>query len=467
MNPAVPTTQSLQTLSDYIANLCDDEEKRAVCQWHGRQIGGGACSLYYSHPNLSVPTEIPFTDLRARNPDVLSDQQYLLQGADTAELDAESVITEAIVENKPVVATHSCSGVSQLKKNLQKELYLGSGCERLGSKVATKRLINEAVNRFFKTVDLDGVRPEHSANKASPLLNEFTKSEAGERLYRKAVAANLVQLERFVRIAGVNINNKCPKTGNTPLLTAVLYHRWEMVATLLKAGASATVKNRHGNHLVVMLFQKWFEERLSVAVHIGLIINMLSTQSRHQILKRDLFEPLGAFTFTMSAYCGNVQLCRAILQAFPDLADDFRHNQVIDKTLMNVVSGSTHISSVPALLRVVRYLVTLEDQKGNRLVNVKTTTRDGETFLMRAVLKGDYSIVAELLDDPGIRGTINAQTFSEQKWTAYTYAHQKKKSDIMRLLVRNGALECKAPKSSRRNGQEEQGRGTRSFSCFS
>ncbi len=451
MCPAVSATQSLQTVS---GNHCDDEEKRPVCREH--QIGGGGS---YSHQSQSVRTEIPFTDLRARDTQVLGDQQPWIPGSATAKPD--SAVTD---DNQPVVAIHSRCSVSRLKEALQTELYFGSGCERLDRKVAPKKLIKQAVDRFFKTTDLDDVRPDHSVNRASPLLNEFTKSGAGEWLHRKAVAANLVQLEWFVRIAGVNINHQCAKTGNTPLLIAVLHHHWEIAGSLLKAGASPTIRNHHGNHLVVMLFQNWLKQRLPAAVHISLIIDMLSTQSQ-QILKRDLLVPMGAFTFSMSAYFGHLSLCRAILQAFPELADIFRRDQVVEKTLMSVVSGSAYVSDVPALLRIIRYLITLENQEGNRLVDFTAKTLEGETFLIKAVLQGNYSIVAELLDEPGICHTINDQTLSGQ--SAYSFAHQAKKVDIMRLLDRKGAVAHKVPKSSGRRDREAQGRGLRGLGCYS
>lgn len=461
MSPAVSATQSVQTVSGYLANHCDVEERHPVCHWREQQISSGGRS--YSYQSLSVRTEIPFTDLRARDPQVLGDQQPWMQGFATVASD--STVTD---DNQSIVAIHPRGSMSQLKKALQTELYFGSGCERLDRKVASKKLIKRAVDRFFKTADLDDVRPDHRVNRASPLLNEFTKSGAGEWLHRKAVAANLVQLEWFVRIAGVNINHRCVKTGNTPLLIAVLHHHWEIAGSLLKAGASPTIRNRHGNHLVVMLFQEWFEERLPVAVHISLIIDMLSTQSQ-QILKRDLLVPLGAFTFTMSAYCGHLSLCRAILQAFPELADAFRRNQVVDKTLMSVVGGSAYIFSVPVLLRVIRYLVTLENQEGKRLVDFTAKTLDGETFLIKAVLKGNYSIVAELLDEPGICDTINDQTLSGQ--SAYSFAHRAKKADIMRLLDRHGAVAHKVPKSSRRGASRRgdrraQRRGLCGLGCY-
>ena len=465
MKPALPTSQSLQTFSNYVDSRCaDDEDRRDAYRWNFRQVEGRACA-FYSHPNLTVPTADCSAELSARAAQVQTDQPCYLQDAAKCKLDAES--DEAVVEQQPAGVTHLPSGKHLLKIALKKELYHGSGCVERGSDTAAKRWINKAVNTFFKTADLDGVGTERSVDRASPLLSEFTQSEAGAWLHRKAVARNLVQLESFVRKAGVNINHQCPKEGNTPLMTAVLHNRWEIAGSLLKAGASATVKNYHGNHLVAMLFQKWFEEKLPAAVHIDLIINMLTTQSRHQIAKRDLLEPLGEYTFTMSAYCGNVRLCKAILQKFPGLARDFRGNRVIDRTLMNVVNGSTHISSVPALLRVIRYLLTVADEQGKRLVDMSTTTPKGETFLIRAVLKGKYSIVEELLDDPAVRSTINAQTNSVQKWTAYTYAHQKKKSDIMRLLVRHGADKCKVPKSSSANTQEVNRRGVRNFICYS
>ena len=457
MCPAVSATQSVQTVSGYLANHCDDEEKRPVCHWREQQIGSGGGS--YSSQSQSVRTEIPFTDLRARDPQVLGDQQPRIPGFATAESDFD--VTD---DNQPVVAIHSRDSASRLKKALQMELYFGSGCERLDRKAASKKLIKQAVDRFFKTADLDDIRPDHSINRASPLLNEFTKSGAGEWLHRKAVAAKLVQLEWFVRIAGVNINHRCAKTGNTPLLIAVLHHRWEIAGSLLRAGASPTIRNRHGNHLVVMLFQKWFEERLPVAVHISLIIDMLSTQSE-QILKRDLLVPLGAFTFSMSAYYGHLPLCRAILQAFPELADVFRRNHIVEKTLMNVVGGLAYIFSVPALLRVVRYLMTLENQEGKRLIDFTAKSLDGQTFLIKAVLKGNYSIVAELLDEPGICDTINNQTLSGQ--SAYSFAYQAKKADIMRLLDRNGAIVHKVPKSSRRGGRGAQRRGLCGLGCYS
>ena len=466
MNLAIPTSQSMQTFPNYVDIRCaDNEEKRDAYRWHNRQIEGRAYA-FYSHPNLSVPTAETSVVLSARTSEVLTDQQSYLHGPTECKPDAPSDVSELVVDNRPASVTHSHSSKHQLKIALKKELYHGSGYVGRASEAGAKKLIDQAVNTFVKKADLDGVRPDHPLDRASPLLSEFTESEAGKWLHRKAVARNLVQLESFVRKAGVNINHQCPKEGNTPLMTAVLHNRWEMAGSLLKAGASATVKNHHGNHLVAMLFQKWFEEKLPAEVHIDLIINMLTTQSRHQIAKRDLLEPLGAFTFTMSAYCGNVRLCKAILQKFPGLAHDFRCNRVIDKTLMNVVSGSTHISSIPALLRVIRYLLTVEDDKGNRLVDMSTKTPKGETFLIRAVLKGKYPIVEELLDDPGVRSTINAQTDSVQSWTAYTYAHQKKKSDIKRLLVRHGADKCKVPKSSNANTQEVRRRGVRNFICY-
>ncbi len=350
--------------------------------------------------------------------------------------------------------------VARLQQALRKELYLGSGCEGAGKSPASKKLIKKMVDQFVKSADLEGVSAEHGNDRASPLLSEFTKSIEGERLYRKAVAANLGRLESFVRKAGVNINHQDPKTGDTPLMLAVRHNHWAMSGRLLEGGARAIIKNHHGSHLLAMLFQKRFSEELSASEHINLVTKMLATQSCHQIFRKDHFESLGDFAFSMAAYCGDVRLCKAILETFPDLVNEFKRRRVVERTLMNVVGGSTHISSVPALLAVIRYLMTI-DQNGTRLVDMSARTLKGETFLMRAVLNGKYSIVDRLLEYPEVCKTINEQSFSEPKWTAYTYALQKKKKDIMKLLVRHGAIEHKLPTL----GQALEAPGRRTGKC--
>ena len=118
MCPAVSVTQSVQTVSGYLANHCDVEEKRPVCHWREQQISSGGGGSY-SYQSLSVRTGIPFTDLRTRDSQVLGDQQLWIQGFATAESD--STVAD---DGQPVVAIHTRGSVSRLKKALQTELSM-------------------------------------------------------------------------------------------------------------------------------------------------------------------------------------------------------------------------------------------------------------------------------------------------------------------------------------------------------
>lgn len=450
---ALPISQSLETLSAYRARHGDLQgSTSALCRWHGRQIGGVDCTLR-SHPDLTASTQSGSFNQESRRQ---SGQQCQLQ-----KMVAPGPGATKLAEN---TVARDTIDLTRLQQALRKELYLGSGCEGAGKSLAAKRLIKKMVDQFVKSADLEGVSAEHGSDRASPLLSEFTKSAEGERLYRKAVAANLVRLESFVRKAGVNINHQDPKTGDTPLMLAVRHNHWAMSGRLLEEGARATIKNHHGSHLLAMLFQKRCSEDLSASEHIDLVTKMLATQSCHQIFRKDHFDSLGDFAFSMAAYCGDVRLCKAILETFPDLVIEFKHRRIVDKTLMNVVGGSTHTSNVPALLAVIRYLMTI-DHNGTCLVDMNTRTLKGETFLMQAVLNGKYSIVDRLLEYPEVRKTINEQSFSEPKWTAYTYALQKKKKDIMKLLVRHGAIEHRLPTLDQAPEAPGRGAGRCIISC--
>ncbi|WP_257266138.1 ankyrin repeat domain-containing protein [Endozoicomonas sp. ONNA2] len=81
------------------------------------------------------------------------------------------------------------------------------------------------------------------------LLQQFVRTKSGKRLYRKAVANNLVALERLLREAGVNINHQSSKSGNTPIMAAARSGHWAMVSLLLGEEASVNIQNKSNYHL--------------------------------------------------------------------------------------------------------------------------------------------------------------------------------------------------------------------------
>ncbi|WP_257296510.1 ankyrin repeat domain-containing protein [Endozoicomonas sp. YOMI1] len=286
-------------------------------------------------------------------------------------------------------------------------------------------LVKKALHDFFKnsTYHFPPVISVNDQVQAEQLLNWFAQSEPGRRLYRKAVANNLVAVERLLRGAGVDINHQSTKSGNTPIMAAALANHWTMVSLLLDANASVDKQDESGLHLLDLIFCARRNYRITGEQQHTLTLKALQNQPDAQIKvaqgSTTKLLSLHAFQHAVKRNC--FLLCNALLQENAPLVSALKQYQTGSQLIMNVVSDYRDLATATT------YLLNLKDSKGQRLFNLNCKTQYGETLLILAAQKGNTNTMRALLKAPGggqnINDSVVTKGLSPIRWTAYTYAH--------------------------------------------
>ena len=329
--------------------------------------------------------------------------------------------------------------------------------------VASKKLIEEAVNNFFQSLKkAEGLPANSGPNEFDQLLRQLANSPSGEKLYRKAVAGNLGGIEYLLRNAGVNINYQSKKSGNTPLIAAVLNHHWDMASTLIEAGAAASATNKTGQHVLQLLF-KYRLDKIDDKQHQDLILKILARQKDNKKIELSGGEiSLSVYAFRQAATIGHLPLLNKLLFNTPKTMDELKRNGEAKEVLILLATSHANLS------QVVKHLLEVKDCKGCRVFNPDCRGRSGRTLLMMAAKYRKCETMRVLLEDSTVVAKINdGILINGRKWTAYTYAQLQGSMNMMQQLVNKGAEKINAPRQPDSDSYPTSGRRSYNYSTFS
>lgn len=310
----------------------------------------------------------------------------------------------------------------------------------------SRSLINQALSQFFqslkKTEKTEGLSENRTVvDPMGDLLKQFAKSPYGERLYRKSAAENLVAIESLLRTASVNIDHQSKKSGNSPLIAAVLGCHWDMASTLINSGAKANTLNKKGQHVLRLLFQAEPGKMIDDNQRNELIVQVLKQQSDNRTIEL----PGGAmhlsvYAVKQAALSRNIPLLNRILHEIPLVTNELGQNMQAQEILRSLVTSSENLSSV------VEYLLNVKTSSGTKVFNPGFRTMEGDTPLMLAAKRRKYLTMKVLLNDPVVLGNINqTRCDMQRKWSAYTYVDQYNNTEMLKLLREKGAAIYPAP----------------------
>ncbi|WP_422446012.1 MULTISPECIES: ankyrin repeat domain-containing protein [unclassified Endozoicomonas] len=333
-------------------------------------------------------------------------------------------------------------------------------------------LVKKAVSDFFKNSTHDCF-PDGSVCgsllQAERLLDTFVKTKSARRLYRKAVANNLVCLESLLRKAGVDINYQSLKSGNTPIMAAARAKHWEMVSLLLDKETCVDTHNKSDYHLLEIIFCARDKKKITDKQQYELTLQVLKRQPNARIKvaqgKEEMLLALYAFKYAISEK--NWLLCDALLEKNECLVTELQQEPIRSKIIMDVVTGYYDRPIT------TKYLANLTNSKGQPLLNLNCKTARGETLLMLALKKGKTQTVLSLLKTPGALQNINDTVYFQSKnpnwWSAYTYAHYYsnyyQNGFLLDELERRGALPRRADFLKKRPSDNNHGHSY-SFGAF-
>ena len=112
---------------------------------------------------------------------------------------------------------------------------------RVTSKSRTSKLFGK---RYYQVAATD-----HVPNDLE-IFNWFLCGKHGKKLHRRSVTSSDIQVEAFLREAGVDINFHDEKSGDTPLILASRAHNATLVKTLIDSGAKIDLVNKHGRDAI-------------------------------------------------------------------------------------------------------------------------------------------------------------------------------------------------------------------------
>ncbi|WOG27701.1 ankyrin repeat domain-containing protein [Endozoicomonas sp. 8E] len=325
-------------------------------------------------------------------------------------------------------------------------------------------LITKAVDNFFKN-STHHFSPASSvsgqAQRVEQLLHCFARTESGQRLYRKAVANNLVALESLLRKAGVDINHQSPKSGNTPIIAAAKANHWSMVSLLLEEKATVHQQNKSDYHLLELIFSAWGNYKITDEQQRELTLKALENQPEAQINMADgQAKLLAVYAFQHAVLRNCWSFCNQLLEKIPHLVSALKQEQIGSKLMIDVVMNYRDQDTA------TKYLVNLKDSAGRRLFNLNCKTQAGKTLLMLAAKNGNTRTMTTLLNTPDAVENINAFTTTSlpgppSRWTAYTYAHYysevRQNRYILEELVRRGARRVPAYKVKEKEPDSSSG----------
>ena len=320
--------------------------------------------------------------------------------------------------NPGVVPKHKIKGVI-LERFLQSQYPVSRDRKALSDRemrgIQSRVVSNLFDKRSYQVVSADRAPSE------SDIFEWFVHGKHGCKLHRRSVANSDLQVETFLRKAGVDINFQDEKTGDTPLILASRVHNATLVKTLVDSGATINLVNKRGKaalHEAVHAIDRtpYRDESLFSTLeclvhHRADVDQPLTYGSRKSIadhaIPRTELRTANLFIYSAKNFSISV------------LFDLVRGGQADNPDIIRSLASATNFSFDP---------------------NVRG--RNELTALMTASIYGRSGCLKALLELPQIdlEATVvrPVKTFNKN-WSAYSFAASYGHGDCANLLVDKGA----------------------------
>lgn len=303
----------------------------------------------------------------------------------------------------------------------------------------SKRLVQKAVDDFFGNLPWRKTPLAETPDRPTRLLSMLAKSAHGARLHRKAAANNLKELEAAMRYAGADINCQSGKSGITPLHWAAINRHWPVVLALVEGGARVNVKERHGDHFLAQVFAAKEAQEISEEQYRLLIYTVLLKQAEAELVNHQGVETVFAYVWKNIIAQADMPLFKYLVTSIPHINDQLKEHQVVERMMAVSIGGFKDQPDI------VSYLMGLQDNTGNQLVDMNYTLDNGDTFLILAVKCYKRQTVKVLLEDPVVVKNINRVNDRRiTNYSAYSYANRDMSYTFMRMLEEKGAAKIKS-----------------------
>lgn len=318
--------------------------------------------------------------------------------------------------NTGVVPKDKIKGVI-LERFLQSQ-YPDSRDRKALSDQEMRGIQSRVVSNLFGKRSYQVVSADRTPNE-SDIFEWFVHGKHGCKLHRRAVAKSDIQVETFLRKAGVDINFPDKKTGDTPLILASRVHNATLVKTLVDCGATINLVNKHGKDALCEAVdaidrtpyrdESLFSTLECLVHHFADVDQPLTTGSvksiaDHAVPKTEL-RTANLFIFSAKNFSVGV------------LFDLIRGDQADNPDIIRSLASATNF-------------------------NPNIRGRNRLTALMVASIYGRSGCLKALLELPQIdlEATVvrPVKTF-EKNWSAYSFAASYGHGDCANLLVDKGA----------------------------
>ena len=286
---------------------------------------------------------------------------------------------------------------------------------RVTSKSRTSKLFGK---RYYQVAATDHVPNELE------IFSWFLCGKHGKKLHRRSVTSSDMQVEAFLRVAGVDINFQDEKSGDTPLILASRAHNatLPLVKTLIGSGAKIGLVNKHGRdaiHEAVDAINRKTPYRNDS------LFNTVEYLIRHGANVNQPLTTCTCFRISLASFAiPRTELRTANL--FISSLENFNGSVLLELVLEKQADNPDIIRS---LASVNGFDPNIRNARGN-------------TPLILACMYYRPECLKALLEHPQIdlEATVvrPVQTF-DKNWSAYSFAALNRFNDCAELLAEKGA----------------------------
>lgn len=277
---------------------------------------------------------------------------------------------------------------------------------------------SRVVSKLFDKRSYQVVSADRAPNE-SDIFEWFVHGKHGCKLHRRSVSNSDLQVETFLRKAGVDINFQDKETGDTPLILASRVHNATLVKTLVDSGATINLVNKRGKNALYEAVDAidrtpYRDESLfstleclvrhGADVDQPLTTGCLKSIADHAVPKTEL-RTANLFIFSAKNFTVSV------------LFDLIRGDQADNPDIIRSLASATNFN--PNI------------RGSNRLTPLMTASIYGRSGCLKALLE---------LPQIDLEATVvwPVKTF-DKNWSAYSFAASYGHSDCANLLVDKGA----------------------------
>ena len=255
------------------------------------------------------------------------------------------------------------------------------------------------------------------------IFNWFLCGKHGKKLHRRSVTSSDIQVEAFLREAGVDINFQDEKSGDTPLILASRAHNATLVKTLIDSGAKIDLVNRHGRDAIHEAVDAISTNK--TPYRNDSLFSTVECLIRHEANVNQPLTTCSCFQISLANYAiPRTELRTANL--FISSLEDFNGSVLLELVLEKQADNPDIIRS---LASVNGFDPNIRSARGN-------------TPLILACMYYRPECLKALLEHPQIdlEATVvrPVQTF-DKNWSAYSFAALNGFNDCAELLAEKGA----------------------------